>query len=178
MYGLRLEFAQLSIHNGVLDWQSANTLKNYAKKKWLEGYASDWRIHLYNSNTCAFYKTIKIEWNGMENYLKKMDINRLKIIAKFRLRSNHLPCSMFALRENPNLFYDCPICLEPRPDEAHYLLSCPYFTVERRQWLPNVNHLDTTADKVKFIFEFAKYGNLLKFCEDVMKELESGNAFI
>ena len=107
----------------------------------------------------------------MENYLKKMSIDRAKIIAKFKLRSNHLPCSSFYLRGHVDLEYDCPICLDDNPDESHYLISCPYFNDERSRWLPDVSNILDTNDKVKFIFENCRYSNFSKFAKAVMDEL-------
>ena len=167
----RMRNLGLVIHDGIPVGQSANYLKNYVKRKWIEGYALDWQTQLHNSQTCSFYKTIKTEW-GLADYLKKMDISRIPVIAKFRLRSNNLPCSMFFLRERPDLLYDCPICYEQYPDESHYLLFCPYFNNERRRWLPDVSHLNGVTEKVNYIFVNTRYSQLRKFCKDVMDELD------
>ena len=65
-----------------------------------------------------------------------MDYTQRQILTRWRCRSNYLPIS--ASRFYPEDDFTCPLCrTDSIGNEEHYLMSCPFFLLERQNLIEN-----------------------------------------
>ena len=142
-------------------------------------FGNKWSEEVALSRTCQTYKALMPTWNPeLSTYLTILNFYQRRAVARFRCRSNFLPMSSY-LSHRPDYSCLCPLCNNDNADEGHYLLSCPYFDIERARLLPHhLRELDPQLSLVRLLncSELTPLKNIARFIENVLnvfKDLQS-----
>ena len=131
---------------------SLEVFKNKITLRLRDIFIQHWREDVSRGAKCTIYRVIKKNF-CLENYLLTLPSVLKRCVLKFRCRNHRLPiesgCRALVLRD----MRTCPHCKRDVGDEFHYLLACPYFNNERRQFLQRQFWKNPSTLKLESLFE-------------------------
>ena len=128
----------------------------------------DWLANINENSLCINYKLFKTKFE-FEEYLLLEDQFRIPL-SKFRCGSHHLPISnrRYDPIDERNL---CPLCHLDTGDEYHYLLVCPGFEAQRKEFIPSYFYIRPNVVKFGKLFSLTskiKLRKLSKFIKFIL----------
>lgn len=149
-------------------------LKHIVSQTLSDQYKQEWYSIVFESHKCINYRMFKTEL-CFESYFKNLPFNLRKVYIKFRCRNvSKLPVEAGCYL---NIQFDERICtkcnLNVIGDEFHYVLICPFFENERKQFLKKFfyNHPSTIKFNDLFNSKDKVLLNLCKFISVITKNL-------
>ena len=122
-------------HNAENSSWLSKTVQNILESQ----YKQAWQDSLEQSSKCSNYKIYKTK-HKFEKYLILLPPRLLQKLICFRLCNNRLPIETGRWRGTDHNLRKCNLCyLNLVGDEFHYLLECPFFSDERKTFLPIIN---------------------------------------
>ena len=96
----------------------------------------DWHAATRSNHICSNYKMMKKEL-AFEKYFLILSVTDATTLCKFRCRSHRLPINNNRFSRDSVNDDLCTLCsLKEVGDEFHYLFVCPFFSKERRMYIP------------------------------------------
>ena len=90
---------------------------------------------MYKNSQCKVYRMFKSEIK-LEKYLVEFKDKDRVILSKFRCRNHKFPVTGNRFTEVDQNELKCDLCnRNDLGDEFHYLLECPHFQNERKEYL-------------------------------------------
>ncbi len=152
-----------------LDKVSPRWLKCTAKEALRNQYIQKWSAEIQTHEKCTNYKLFKSKFQ-CESYLTVLPSYLARSLLLFRVRNSLLPVSSF----DPNVLNTetrCKFCGTYGPDEFHYLMSCKYFSVDRKKCIGN-NFVANILDFKKLMSNPVHASSVALFTHILAKKLK------
>ena len=147
-------------------------------------YKEQWLQAVKYSSKLKNYAKFKVDFN-IENYLLFMPTKSRRNFTKFRI-SNHnlsIETGRYTNPKTPPEHRMCLFCLNNCvEDEFHFLLNCPFYTVERESLLDKLKFLDINdfecEESFVSLMSSTDYDVCTILCKYVQDCYEKRNSFI
>ena len=113
---------------------SIEVFKQSVKIRLGDQFIQKWHETISQGGKCTIYRIIKTSF-GFENYLNVLPDLLRKYFTKFRCRNHRLPIEAGARSQVLRDMRMCQFCEIDIGDEFHYLLCCPTFKEERKNFI-------------------------------------------
>ena len=165
-------------------WLSAKNVsdnfKSEFKQRCHDIFIQNWKNDMHSNSQCRVYKLFK-EQPKVENFMLNLDyVHRLRL-SKFISRVHNLPVTLnrFDFKENDPITL-CPLCdYCVTGDESHYLFVCPYFSNERKRFIPDLVHHQNMSNLWKMLFNLnmQSLANVSKFIKIILNYFDSNISY-
>ena len=112
---------------------STEVFKQSVEIRLRDQFIQTWHETISQGGKCTFYRIIKTSF-GFENYLNELPDLLGEYFTKFRCRNHRLPTKAGARSQVLRDMRMCQFCETDIGDEFHYLLCCPNFKEERKNF--------------------------------------------
>jgi hypothetical protein len=116
-------------------------INKLVKQTLIDQFYQNWASNLESSSKGRMYSLFKNTITlQVENYLKVLLPAQRLSLFHFRTGNHRLPIEVGRWAQNhvPHHERKCPLCpSNDLGDEMHYLLTCPFFNVERKKYIPS-----------------------------------------
>jgi exonuclease III len=107
-------------------------------------YYQRWHSNIHSSNRFVELSLLKNEFRISDYLLKNHNIETRNILTRLRIDMNKL---MQCQGRQRNVSRSCPCCKTDNESVSHFLLKCPHFNAERRDFLNRISMVDRTFTK-------------------------------
>ena len=131
------------------------------KQRSSDQYRQEWTNEINESSKSSFYKMFKHDLS-FENYLDILPFGKRTALLKFRTTNHRLPIEVGRWEHTYRELRRCIRCnTNALGDEYHYLMECPYFATQRKQFLTNYFTKNHNTLKVSQLFN-TRNNNILR----------------
>ena len=140
---------------------SIEVFKQSVKIRLRDQFIQRWHETISQGGKCTIYRIIKTSF-GFENYLNELPDLLRKYFTKFRCRNHRLPIEAGARSQVLRDMRMCQFCEIDIGDEFHYLLCCPTFKEERKNFINSKYYRRPSTFYLYELFYQTKGENLKK----------------
>ena len=150
-------------------WES----QTFPNKEWLKAtikqrltdlFKNEWYSTIENSSKCTLYRSFKHTF-GFEKYLVQTPTTLVNHLIKYRTRNHKLPVETGSWYGIPLCERICELCKADVGDEFHYLLKCPEFSNERKQFLRPSSYTNANILTFEKLMDTTDKAQLVKLCK-------------
>ena len=115
------------------------------KERLVSSFYHNWRNHLDSSTRLYIYSKLKHSF-AREEYLNVLYIGRYRdVVAQFRMGVSQINAHRYRFSSSVEKT-SCPVCLNTREDEIHFMFLCPLYTGIRNTYNIEPSDNDNTID--------------------------------